>query len=34
MAESTHRQDVVSRAEALVEPLVRAEGFKIGRAHV
>lgn len=29
MAESTHRQDVVSRAEALVEPLVRAEGFEL-----
>ena len=29
MAESTHRQDVVSRAEALVEPLVRAEGFDL-----
>jgi len=29
MAESTHRQDVVSRAEALVDPLVRAEGFDL-----
>jgi len=29
MAESTHRQDVVSRAEALVDPLVRAEGFEL-----
>jgi len=29
MAESTHRQDVVSRAEALVEPLVRAEGLEL-----
>jgi ribosome maturation factor RimP len=29
MAESTHRQDVVSRAEALVEPIVRAEGFEL-----
>ncbi|HEY1417148.1 MAG TPA: ribosome maturation factor RimP [Myxococcaceae bacterium] len=29
MAESTHRQDVVSRAEALVEPLVRAEGVEL-----
>jgi len=29
MTESTHRQDVVSRAEALVEPLVRAEGFEL-----
>ena len=27
MAESTHRQDVVSRAEALAEPLDHAEGF-------
>jgi ribosome maturation factor RimP len=29
MAESTHRQDVVSRAEALVDPLVRSEGFEL-----
>ncbi len=29
MAESTHRQDVVSRAEALVEPIVGAEGFEL-----
>ena len=29
MAESTHRQDVVSRAEALVEPLVRVEGLEL-----
>src|SRR5438309_2035829 len=29
MAESTHRQDVVSRAEALVDPLVRAEGLEL-----
>jgi ribosome maturation factor RimP len=29
MAESTHRQGVVSRAEALVEPIVRAEGFEL-----
>jgi len=29
MAESSHRQDVVSRAEALVEPIVRAEGFEL-----
>ena len=29
MAESTHRQDVVTRAEALVDPLVRAEGFEL-----
>ncbi|HVP60599.1 MAG TPA: ribosome maturation factor RimP [Myxococcaceae bacterium] len=29
MAESTHRQDVVSRAQALVEPIVRAEGFEL-----
>jgi ribosome maturation factor RimP len=29
MAESPHRQDVVSRAQALVEPLVRAEGFEL-----
>lgn len=29
MAESTHRQDVVSRAEALVEPVVRAEGLEL-----
>ena len=29
MAESTHRTDVVSRAEALVDPLVRAEGFEL-----
>jgi ribosome maturation factor RimP len=29
MAESTHRQDVVSRAEALVDPLVHAEGFDL-----
>lgn len=29
MAESTHRQDVVSRAEPLVEPLVRAEGLEL-----
>ena len=29
MAESTHLQDVVSRAQALVEPIVRAEGFEL-----
>ena len=29
MSESTHRQDVVSRAAALVEPLVGAEGFDL-----
>jgi len=29
MAESTHRQDVVSRSEALVDPLVRAEGLEL-----
>ena len=29
MAESTHRQDVVTRAETLVDPLVRAEGFEL-----
>lgn len=29
MAESTHRQDVVSRAQALVEPIVRAEGLEL-----
>ena len=29
MAESTHRQYVVSRAETLVDPLVRAEGFEL-----
>lgn len=29
MAESTHRQDVVSRAETLVDPLVRSEGFEL-----
>jgi len=27
--ESTHRQDVVSRAETLVDPLVRSEGFEL-----
>jgi len=29
MAESTHKAEVVARAEALVEPLVRAEGFEL-----
>jgi ribosome maturation factor RimP len=29
MAESTHRHDVVARAEALVAPIVRAEGFEL-----
>ena len=29
MAESAHKADVVARAEALVEPLVRAEGFEL-----
>jgi ribosome maturation factor RimP len=29
MAESTHREGVVSRAEALVDPLVRAEGLEL-----
>ncbi|HUM12439.1 MAG TPA: ribosome maturation factor RimP [Myxococcaceae bacterium] len=29
MAESTHRQDVVSRAQALVEPIVGAEGLEL-----
>ena len=29
MAESTHKAEVVARAEALVDPLVRAEGFEL-----
>lgn len=29
MAESTHKAEVVARAEALVEPMVRAEGFEL-----
>jgi ribosome maturation factor RimP len=29
MAESTHKSDVLTRAEGLVEPMVRAEGFEL-----
>jgi ribosome maturation factor RimP len=33
MAESTHKAEVVARAEALVEPLVRGEGFELIDLH-